>query len=133
MKTVIKTLKNTLHFGNKKIKTIQDILKQHVSDKLKMKITFFMHKYDELHIYITFNKTCKISSDRYYTTPRLIINSSTEPDNIVKFFKPLFDIGLNDKFCFELIEDSDILSGDKYYIDRKKIQSELKRYYDSIK
>lgn len=89
-----------------------------------------MHKYNKLHMYITFNKSFNISSDRYYSAPKLVINSSTKPDNIVKFLKPLFDIGLNDKFCFELIEDSDILSGDKYYIDRKKIQSELKKYYD---
>lgn len=118
---------------DKKIKTIQDILKQHGSDKLKMKITFFMHKYNELHMYITFNKTCKILSDRYYIAPRLVIKSTTEPDNIVKFFKPLFDIGLSDKFCFEIIEDSKILPGTKYSINRKKIQSELKKYYDSNK
>ena len=96
---------------DKKIKTIQDILKQHGSDKLKMKISFFMHKNKELHMYITFNKSYKILSDRYYTAPRLVINSSTEPDNIVKFFKPLLDIGLTDEFCFEIIEDSKILPG----------------------
>ena len=118
---------------DKKIKTIQDILKQHDSDKLKMRILFFMHKYNELHMYITFNKTCKISWDRYYAAPRLIINSSTEPENIVKFFKPLFEIGLSDKDCFNVIEASNILSGSKYSANRKKIQSELKRYYDSNK
>lgn len=118
---------------DKKIKTIQDILEQHDSDKLKMKITFFMHKNDELHMYITFNKTCKISFDRYYSAPRLVINRSTEPENMVKFFKPLFDIGLSDDFCFGLIEDSKILPGSKYSTDRKKIQSELKKYYDSNK
>lgn len=119
---------------DKKIKTIQDILKQHGSDKLKMKITFFMHKYNELHMYITFNKTCKILSDRYYIAPRLAIKSTTEPENIVKFFKPLFDIGLSDKFCFEIIEDSKILPGTKYSTNSiKKIQSELKKYYDSNK
>lgn len=30
-----------------------------------------------------------------------LIKSTTEPENIVKFFKPLLDIGLSDKFCFE--------------------------------
>ena len=118
---------------DKKIKTIQDILKQHDSDKLKMRILFFMHKYNELHMYITFNKTCKILWDRYYAAPRLIINSSTEPENIVKFFKPLLDIGLSDKDCFNVIEASNILSESKYSTNRKKIQSELKRYYDSNK
>lgn len=118
---------------DKKIKTIQDILKQHGSDKLKMKITFLMHKNKELHMYITFNKSYKILSDRYYIAPRLVIKSTTEPENIVKFFKPLFDIGLSDKFCFEIIEDSKILPGTKYSTNRKKIQSELKKYYDSNK
>ena len=84
-------------------------------------------------MYITFNKSYKISYDRYYTAPRLVINSSTEPDNIVKFFKPLLDIGLTDEFCFEIIEDSKIFSGSKYSTNRKKIQSELKKYYDSNK
>lgn len=126
------TITDTMSY-DKKIKTIQDILKQHISDKLKMKITFFMHKYDELHMYITFNKSCKISFDRYYSAPRLVINCSTEPDNIVKFFKPLFDIGLSDNFCFEIIDSSKIFSGSKYYVDRKKIQAELKKYYDSNK
>lgn len=106
---------------DKKIKTIQDILKQHDFDKLKMKITFFVHKNNELHMYITFNKSYKISYDRYYIAPRLVINSSTEPANIVKFFKPLLGIGLSDKFCFEIIKDSKILPGSKYSTNRKKI------------
>ena len=119
---------------DKKIKTIQDILKQHGSDKLKMKITFFMHKYNELHMYITFNKTCKILSDRYYAAPRLVIKSTTGPVNIVKFFKPLFDIGLSDKDCFNIIVASNILSRSKYSTNSiKNIQSELKKYYDSNK
>lgn len=126
------TITDTMTY-DKKIKTIQDILEQHISDKLKMKITFFMHKYEELHMYITFNKSCKISFDRYYSAPRLVINSSTEPDNIVKFFKPLFDIGLDDKFCFEIIEGSHIFPGTKNSINRKKIQAELKKYYGSNK
>ena len=62
-----------------------------------------------------------------------LIKSTTEPENIVKFFKPLLGIGLSDKFCFELIDDSKILPGSKYSTNRKKIQSELKKYYDSNK
>lgn len=46
------TITDAMTYDNK-IKTIQDILKQHNSDKLKMKITFLMHKYNELHMYIT--------------------------------------------------------------------------------
>lgn len=125
-KNTYSTITDTMSY-DKKIKTIQDILKQHDSDKLKMKISFFMHKNNELHMYITFNKSYKISYDRYYTAPRLVINSSTEPENIVKFFKPLFDIGLNDEFCFELIENSKIFPGTKNSTNRKKIQSELKK------
>lgn len=37
------------------------------------------------------------------------------------------------KFCFEIIEDSEILPGTKYSTNRKNIQSELKKYYDSNK
>lgn len=85
-------------------------------------------------MYITFNKTCKILSDRYYIAPRLVIKSTTEPDNIVKFFKPLFDIGLSDKDCFNVIVSSNILSRSKYSTNSiKNIQSELKKYYDSNK
>ena len=62
-----------------------------------------------------------------------LIKSTTEPENIVKFFKPLLGIGLSDKFCFELIDDSKILPRSKYSTNRKKIQSELKKYYDSNK
>ena len=50
-----------------------------------------------------------------------------------EIFKPLLGIGLSDKFCFELIDDSKILPGSKYSTNRKKIQSELKKYYDSNK
>lgn len=124
------TITDAMTYDNK-IKTIQGILKQHSSDNLKMKITFFMHKYNELHMYITFNKTCKILSDRYYIAPRLVINSSTGPVNIVKFFKPLIDIGLSNKDCFNVIVASNILSRSKYSTNSiKKIQSELKKYYD---
>ena len=49
-----------------------------------------------------------------------LIKSTTEPENIVKFFKPLLDIGLSDKFCFELIDDSKILPGSKYSTNRKR-------------
>lgn len=115
----------------KKIKTIQELLANHVSDRLKMKITFFKVHYHELHMYITFNKSCKISTDRYYIAPRLFIDFQTSPHNIVKFFKPLFDIGLTDKDCFNIIEDSHILSGFKYKETRKMIQSELKKYYEN--
>lgn len=80
-----------------------------------------------IFIYLNiFNKTCKILSDRYYAAPRLIINSSTAPDNIVKFFKPLFDIGLSDKDCFEIIDNSKILSGSKYSTNRKRFNRNSK-------
>ena len=49
-----------------------------------------------------------------------LIKSTTEPENIVKFVKPLLDIGLSDKFCFELIDDSKILPGSKYSTNRKR-------------
>lgn len=62
-----------------------------------------------------------------------LIKSTTEPANIVKFFKPLFDIGLSDKDCFNVIVASNILSRSKNSTNRKNIQSELKKYYDSNK
>ena len=63
-----------------------------------------------------------------------LIKSTTGPVNIVKFFKPLFDIGLSDKDCFNIIVASNILSRSKYSTNSiKNIQSELKKYYDSNK